>query len=353
MTRTSRIALVIALAIGAADGLSAGDRLKVIATLPNLGSIAELIGGDRVEVTTIASGLQDAHFVDPKPSYIVRLRSADLLLVNGLDLEIGWVPPLTLGARNASLLPGAPDYIDCSTSVRVIEVPTAPVSRAQGDVHPYGNPHYLTDPLNAEIVAGQIANAFKRKSPADAAWFEDRRAAFTRRLHEALFGADLVDLAGGAKLSRLAIAGDLERFLSSSIIDGRPLTERIGGWFGAMRPFTGAKVVTYHKDYSYFANRFGLDIVDYVEPKPGIPPSAKHLAELTGRLQGGDIRLLITRPYVEHRSTDLLAEESGVPVLTLPLEVGGAPGATDYFTLFDLATSQIAGAIRAGKAIGK
>src|SRR5437899_2929922 len=129
------------------------DRLQVVASLPNLGAIAQEIGGERVDVTTIASGLQDPHFVDPKPSFMVKLRSARLLLVNGLDLEIGWIPPLTQGARNSKILQGAEGYIDCSARISVMEVPTGPVSRAEGDVHPFGNPHYLTDPTNAEIVA--------------------------------------------------------------------------------------------------------------------------------------------------------------------------------------------------------
>jgi zinc/manganese transport system substrate-binding protein len=330
------------LATCAGDLALAAGKLRVVATLPNLGSIAQEIGGDRVEVTTIATGSQDAHFVDPKPSFIVKLRSADLLLVNGLDLEIGWVPPLTQGARNAKILPGGPGYIDCSSRIGVIEVPTGVVSRAQGDVHPFGNPHYMTDPLNAEIVATEIADAFKTASPGDADQFEKRRADFVKRLHAAVFGKELVDLVGGAKLARLAMTGEMEPFLKSSVVDGKPLAARLGGWIGKLQPYAGIKVVTYHKDYSYFARRFGLDVVEFVEPKPGIPPSLKHIEELTQRLGRGDVKLLITRPYVEHRSTDQLAERTKIPVLTVPLEVGGAPEATDYFKLFDYVTSQIA-----------
>jgi zinc/manganese transport system substrate-binding protein len=347
--RIPRPTLTVFLALALWHPAEAAGKIRVGATLPNIGSIAQEIGGDRVEVTTIASGLQDPHFVDPKPSFIVKLRSADLLLVNGLDLEIGWVPPLTQGARNARILQGGAGYIDCSARISVLEVPSGPVSRAQGDVHPYGNPHYLTDPLNAEIVAAQIAEALKGVAPADAAYFDQRRTDFTRRLEAALFGSDLVDLVGGSKLARLAQSGELESFLQSSNVDGKPLSSRLGGWFGRMRPLAGTKVVTYHKDYSYFARRFGLDVVEFVEPKPGIPPSLKHIEELTERLGQGDVKLLITRPYVEHRSTDQLAERTRIPVLTLPLEVGGAPEATDYFALFEHVTSQIAAALGGGK----
>ncbi|HEV8703222.1 MAG TPA: metal ABC transporter substrate-binding protein [Candidatus Polarisedimenticolia bacterium] len=332
------------------DPASAAEgHVKVVSALPNFGSIASAIAGDRIDLTVIASGSQDAHFVDPKPSYIVKLRKADLLLVNGLDLEIGWVPPLTQGARTARLMPGGAGYIDCSTGIRVVEVPLS-LSRTEGDVHPYGNPHYLTDPLNAEIVAGTIAEALKRFDPAGAQAYEDGRRAFVRRLHEALFGKDLVDLAGGAKLSREAFAGTLDVFLDGTSVGGSPLRAHLGGWLGKMQAVKGKAVVTYHKDYSYFAERFGIRVIDFVEPKPGISPSAKHLEELLTRLKQGDVSVILTRPYVEHRSTDYLAERTKVKILTLPIEVGGAPEATDFFRLFDYATDQIVRALSGGQA---
>jgi len=320
----------------------AGDsRVKVIASLPNLGSIAAAIGGDRIDLTTIAIGTQDAHFVDPKPSYMVKLRNADILLINGLDLEIGWIPPLTQGARNSKILLGAAGYVDCSTGIPVLEIPSI-LSRTEGDVHPYGNPHYMTDPLIAETVAGTITEALKKTDPASASFYEDQRKAFVRKLHEAIFGKELVELVGGAKLAREAASGTLDAFLDGTNIGGAPLRAKLGGWVGKMQPVKGKPVVCYHKDYSYFSRLFGLDVVEYVEPKPGIQPSAKHLEDLTDRLKRGDVHLIITRPYVEHRSTDWLADRTGVKVLTLPLEVGGSPEATDYFKLFDFVTDQIA-----------
>ncbi len=324
----------------AASPADAAEKLKVVAALPNLGSIASAVGGDRIELTVIATGSQDAHFVDPKPSFMVKLRNADILLINGLDLEIGWIPPLTQGARNAKVLQGAPGFVDCSAGIRVIEIPSS-LSRAEGDVHPYGNPHYLTDPLNAEVVAGTIAEAFKRADPAGAEAYENGRKAFVKKLHEALFGAELVDQVGGAKLSREAIGGTLDTFLDSPSAGGGSLRSKLGGWLGKMQPVRGRPLVTYHKDYSYFAQRFGVKIVDYVEPKPGIPPSAKHLEEVVQHLQQGAASLIVTRPFVEHRSTDMLAQKTGARVITLPLEVGGATEATDFFKLFDFITDQI------------
>lgn len=329
-----------ALPIAPGAGLAAQGRVRLVATLPNLGSIASLIGGDRVEVMTIAVGTQDAHFVDPKPSYMVRLKNADLLLVNGLDLEIGWVPPLTQGARNPRILPGGPGHIDCSAGIGVVEIPSS-LSRAEGDVHPYGNPHYLLDPLNAETVAGTIAEALKRADPGSAPVYEDGRKAFVKRLHEAVFGTELVDLAGGSKLAREAAAGTLDAFLDGTMIGGAPLRVHLGGWLGRMQPLRGRPIVTYHKDYSYFASRFGIRVVEYVEPKPGIQPSAKHLDDLAARLKQGDVQVIVTRPFVEHRSTDSLAAKTGVQVITLPIEVGGAPEAADYFRLFDYVTGQL------------
>ena len=341
-----KVVLTVLLLAAAGGRVQATDKVRVVATLPNLASIAREVGGDRVEVSSIATGNQDAHFVDPKPSFMLKLRSADLFLVNGLDLEIGWVPPLTQGARNARILPGAKDYVDCSADVHVVEIPSGSVSRSEGDVHPYGNPHYLSDPLNAEPVAAQIAAALSRKAPADAALFATRRDEFTKRLHVAVFGSELVDLVGGTKLARLARSDELAGFLASSVVDGKPLTDRLDGWLGRMRPYAGIKVIAYHKDWSYFAPRFGLEVVDYIEPKPGIQPSAKHREEISVRLALGDVRMILTRPYVEHRSTDLLAGSAKLPVLTLPLEVGGHPEATDYFKLFDLLTTQIVAAAK-------
>ncbi len=343
---------LLCLAGGGGPSSAAETRVKVVATVPNLGDIARFIGGDRIELTTIATGTQDAHFVDPKPSYMVKMHNADLILVNGLDLEIGWVPPLTQGSRNPKILQGAAGFVDSSTGIPVIEIPSS-LSRAEGDVHPYGNPHYLTDPLNAGIAARTITEALKRADPASSQAYEDRRREFVTRLHEAMFGKDLVDLAGGAKLAREAAGGTLDAFLDATVIGGAPLRARLGGWLGRMEAVRGRPVVTYHKDYSYFAGRFGLRVVEYVEPKPGIQPSAKHLEDLVRRLRQGDVRVIITRPYVEHRSTDLLAEKTGVKVVTLPLEVGGAPEAGDYFKLFDHCVGKILEAFAGAAASGQ
>jgi ABC-type Zn uptake system ZnuABC Zn-binding protein ZnuA len=347
MKRVLRFALLLlgVVALGA-HPVQAAAKVKVVATLPNFGSIAHEIGGDRIELTVIASGTQDAHFVDPKPSYIVKLRAADLLVVNGLDLEIGWVPPLAQGARNAKVVPGGPGYIDGSAGIHVLEIPSS-LSRAEGDVHPYGNPHYLADPLNAEVVAGTLAAALAKVDPEGAPQYEERRKDFVARIDQALFGKALVDLVGAAKLEREAATGTLDTFLASTNVGGAPLKAKLGGWLGKLAPYQGRPIITYHKDWSYFAARFGVAVAEYVEPKPGIPPSARHLEELQARLAKGDIKVIVTRPYNEHRSTDLLAAKGGITVLTLPLDVGGDPEATDYFKMFDIVTEKLAAALGA------
>ncbi len=343
------IACILALSLpapiaGPSHARAGDDPVRVVATLPNLGSIAAEIAGERIELTTIASPSQDAHFVDPKPSYIVRLRRADLLLVNGLDLEVGWIPLLAQGARTNRFLPGGSGYVDCSGGINVLEIP-AVLTRAEGDIHPYGNPHYLTDPLNAEIVAGTIARALARIDPGSAEQYERGRHRFVARLHEAMFGRALIDLVGGPKLAREAAHGTLDEFLDTTAIGGAPLRARLGGWLGRMREVRGAAVVTYHKDLSYFANRFGIRVIDYVEPKPGIQPSSRHLEELAARLERGEARVILTRQYVEHRSTDYLAQRTGATVVTLPLEVGGHRDANDYIGLYDLVIDRIHSAL--------
>ena len=323
------------------------ETLRVVATLPNLEAIAEEVGGDRVAVEALCAPTQDPHFLDPKPSFMSRMRDADLLLVNGLDLEVGWLGPITEGARNPKLFPGSPGFVDCSRGVSVLEVPAGTLTRAEGDVHPFGNPHYLGDPLNTLPVADTIAAALARAAPADAPYFEERRKAFRRKVEAALFGRDLVENVGGDKLVRLAEAGQLEAALALKGPDGRPLGDSLGGWLGRLRPYAGRKIVTYHRDWSYFARRFGLPVAAEVEAKPGIEPSVKHREEVRETIEREKIPLLVTRPYVEHRSTDYLREKTGVPVLVLPLEVGGFEEGSDLLAFYGKVVEAVAAAFAA------
>ncbi len=331
-----------------AVGVAAEDKIKVVAALPNLRSIAEQVGGDQVEVTSIAVGYQDAHFVDPKPSFMTLLRDADLLLVNGLELEIGWIPPLVQGSRNPNINQGSSGYVDCSAGVPVVEVPSG-ATRAEGDVHPLGNPHYLLDPMNAKIVAKTIADAFARVRPGAADAFAERCKQFCKRIDTAMFGEALVDAVGGSKLCRLLDSGELWDFLAKETVDGQPLATKLGGWLARIAPARGKKVITYHKSFSYFANRFGVVVAEYVEPKPGIQPSASHLFELVKLMTDNSIKLIIRFPYNEAKSTELLAAKTGGKAIVLPTEVGGGDGTEDYFKLMDKLTGDIGAAFAEGK----
>lgn len=334
-------AVALSAAFVAACLSAAADPINVVATLPDLGKIAEAVGGDKVSVTTLASGLQDPHFVDAKPSYVVKLRDADLFLLNGLELEIGYVPPLLDGARNPKINVGAPGYVDCSKGIPVLELPTGVVDRSQGDVHPLGNPHYTTDPLNGKIIAATIADALKQADAADADYFDGRRKAFQRSIDEAMFGKDLVEEVGGNKLDRLCRSGELDAFLEKS-----KLVEKLGGWLGKMRPFQGRKIVFYHKSYSYFNARFGLAVANFVELRAGIQPGPAHLAELVAQIREEKIPVVATHLFYDEKIPRLVAEKGGARLVVVPLLVGGVKGADDYLKLFDVTTDLIAEAYR-------
>jgi zinc/manganese transport system substrate-binding protein len=337
MTRlTKLIGALLLVAAFRSSPARAGEPLNVVATLTDLGKIAEAVGGDKVRVTSIASGVQDPHFVDPKPSYVVKLRDADVFLVNGLELEIGWVPPLLEGARNGRIRTGSTGYVDCSKDVPVLELPTGQVTRAEGDVHPFGNPHYTADPLNDKIVADTIAEAFARLRPSDAEFFAARKKAFQASIDQAMFGRELVEQVGGKKLDRLTRSGTLDSFLKSE-----GLASKLGGWLGKMAPLSGARIVFYHKSYSYFNQRFGLNVVDYVELKPGIQPGPSHLADVVTTIARDKIKIVATHPFYDDKIAKLVAEKGGARLVVLPLNVGGVKGADDILSFFDVVTSTL------------
>ena len=282
--------------------------LHVVTTTPDVAAIARDVGGDKVEVESLALGTQDPHFVDPKPSFIVKLNRADLYIKRGLDIEVGWAPVLEKGARNANVLSGGIGYVDASTGVAPLEIPAAVLSRALGDVHPYGNPHYQLDPANAKIVGRNIVDGLARIDVADRAYYEQRLADFSRRVDE-----------------------------------------KLAGWLQVLAPHRGAKIVTYHKSWDYFAQRFGLDVIGTMEPKPGVAPSLAHLAQLITLMQAQHCQLVIKEPFYPENLTRVVAEKTGATVLTLPDSPGGAPATDDYFSFIDYDVRQVAAALAAAK----
>jgi ABC-type Zn uptake system ZnuABC Zn-binding protein ZnuA len=296
----SRSLLVAALT---ASLCSAASKLNVIAATEDLAAIAREVGGDRITVDSIAKGYQDPHFVEPKPSFLLKLQKADLLLMVGLELEIGWLPPLITQSRNPRIQPAAAGYFDTSHYVQVLEIPTGQITRAMGDVHPLGNPHYWLDPENGRRIARAYQDKFSQMQAADAAYFAEREADFEKRL-----------------------------------------TEAEKGWDAKMAPYAGRKVITYHRSFPNFCERFKLNVVGYVEPKPGIPPTPSHTLEVINLMKSDNIKLILVEPYFDLRTPNSIGQQTGGTVLVLLPSVGGVKEVTTYFQLFDYDINLLTGA---------
>lgn len=297
--------LFLAALLGVASSVAVQAKLNVVATLPDFGSLATLIGGEHVEVTSIARGTEDPHFVDARPSFLRVLNRADLLLEGGADLEVGWLPTLLNGARNPRIAVGAPGHVVMSEGISLLETPTGPIDRSMGDVHPGGNPHYWLDPANGKIMAEHLAAVFARADPEHEAAFQKNLQQFKQRLD-------------------------------------KKLTE----WTARLEPFRGTKVVTYHKSYEYLARRFKLEIIGQLEPKPGIEPSPSHIKQLIPQMKQAGVRLVLIEPNRPRKKPAYVAEATGAKVLVLPGMVGGDKAIKDYFDLFDYAVSHIAEALK-------
>jgi ABC-type Zn uptake system ZnuABC Zn-binding protein ZnuA len=337
MTTRSRLLLLatLALVLGRPGGALAEEhKLKVVVTNSAYRAIAEYLGGDRVEVAHIVEGNQDPHIVRPKPSLAVLLKEADVYVATGMDLEM-WSPALVDMSGNPNLRSGQKGYVSVSAGLHILETPVA-VSRAEGDVHIYGNPHIHTSPLNAKVVAENICVGLKRNAPEHAALFDGNLARFKAEIDQRTFGDELVRLLGGATLTELAEGGRLIPFLEKKMYQGRPLLERLGGWMKTGMPLRGKKIVCYHKNITYFAQLFGLEVVDYLEPKPGIPPSPGHIASVIEKMRTQGVRVMWAENYFDVGTVRKVAEKvNAVPVI-VALGPGGQPGMDDLFDMFDI-----------------
>jgi len=278
--------------------------IKVVTTTMDTKSIAEMIGGNKVSVQSIATGYQNPHFVDPKPSYIISLSNADLFVTVGLDLETGWSPQLLTSARNSKIQKGSPGYVDASESVGLLQVPSS-LNRGEGDIHIYGNPHYWLDPMNGKVIGRNIANGLERLDPANKTFYETNLFTFFNKID--------------AKMKE---------------------------WQVKMAPFKGAKIIAYHNEWVYFEKRFGLQIVDFMEPKPGIPPSPSQLVKVIKEVQSNNIKIIISSPYFTTSSSDVVSKQTGVKELTLATSTNAFPDIKTYFDLFDYDIDKITEALK-------
>jgi ABC-type Zn uptake system ZnuABC Zn-binding protein ZnuA len=307
--------------------------LKVVTSLTTYGAIAREIVGDKGTVTSIAQGDEDPHFVQPKPSFVAVLRDADLFVTTGLDLEL-WVPALLDRASNRKVSEGGPGYVTAYTGITLLEVPTS-LSRSEGDIHADGNPHIHTDPLNGIIIARNILTGLQRVAPEKAAYFSDREQDFEKRVLEATMGQELVGILTPATAFNLLKSDKLLDFLSQNKFQGKPLIDRLGGWLKRSEVFRGREMACYHKEWAYFSNRYKITCVDYIEAKPGIPPTPGHVQEVIADMKQRKIPVLFASNYFDHNQIEQVAEKTGAKAVIVPENTHGAPGVETYFDLMN------------------
>ena len=306
-----RFGIILTLGLLMAGFLSAlaeAKKLNVVTSTTDMAALTQEVGGEKVSVESIAKGYQDPHFVEAKPSFLLKLRQADLVVVVGLQLEIGWLPPLITQSGNPRIQVGAPGYLDASQFAEILEIPQGTVTRAMGDVHPMGNPHYWLDPDNGRRIARGIAGKLGEMDPGDASYFQQRFQDFDKRL-----------------------------------------TAAEQKWDAEMKPYRGRKVVTYHRSLPNFAKHFGLDVIGYVEPRPGIPPTPTHTLELIQLMTRENCKVVLVEPYFDLKTPQAIGRETGAQVVVYLPSVGGEKGVDDYFKLFDYDISLLIKAFNATK----
>jgi len=302
MKKLQSAILAVAFSLGAVFTVQA--KINVVATLPDFAALARDVGGENVDVTVLAKPTEDPHFVDARPSFVVKLRSADVLIDGGAELEMGWLPPLLQNARNPKIEVGQPGRVQASQGIRLMEVP-GQLSRAAGDVHAMGNPHFMVDPIIAKAVAAHIASAFSAVDPAHAAQYQANEKNFENTINA-----------------------------------------RLQEWGAKLLPYRGQSLVAYHDSWPYFAHRFGFNISTFLEPKPGIPPSPSHLAEVIGQMKTQHIKAIIVEPSHDRRIAEKVAESTGAKVVDFCQFPGGLPNTDTYVRLIDALVNNLAAALK-------
>jgi zinc/manganese transport system substrate-binding protein len=312
---------------------AAEKRLKVVCTLPTIKALTEEVGGERVEVTALARGDQDPHFVTPTPVLMKKTREADLFIENGCSLEL-WADEVANGSGNTRIFRGNPGRVVASAGIAAMEIP-AVISRELGDIHPQGNPHFWLDPLLAKVEAGNIADALKAADPAGAAYYDARRQDFFKRIDEAFFGPELIKLLGVQKLTRLTHSGQLQEFLKKNEFGGQPLAAHAGGWLKSAMALNSMQAMEYHRVWVYFARAFGIQLVGTVEERPGIPPGPQHVRLLVEKMKAEKIPLIMVDNFYDPSLPRNIAAQTGATVVVLPNQVEGEAGISTYFELMD------------------
>ncbi len=307
-------------------------KLKIICSFSDYASIVEFIVLDKGEASYIAHGESDPHFVPPKPSYAMMLKSADMWITTGMDLE-GWAPTLLDKARNKNIMDGEAGFVSVSDGVKILHK-VEKGDRTEGDVHLMGNPHINAGPVNWKTMADNITIGLTKIDPENQAFYENRRDEFKAKVDHALFGEPLVKMFGAETLCKMLENKTLFTFLEKEL-DGKKLVENLGGWLKKAIPFRGKRIMAYHKNWAYFTDTFGLEIVGYIEPKPGIPPSAKHVQNSIKLIKNQNIKLMLVASYFEQKTPQMIENKTGIKALFLPLFVGGAEGVDDNFGLID------------------
>jgi len=309
------------------------NKLKVVTTLPDYAYFAREIGQNKVAVTNIVRGDQDAHFIRPKPSFATALRDADVVIATGLDLEL-WLQTVIDNSGNSSIRSGQRGYVAATDGMELLEKPKT-MSRIEGGLHIYGNPHVTCSPINMKVVARNITTGLIKNDPKGKEIYLQNLKKLHNQIDERLFGKKLVEMLGGDTLCSLAEKGKLIPFLESQKFKGKPLIEYLGGWMKQMLPLRGMHIVTYHKNWIYFLKLFGLEEAGTVEPKPGIPPSPRHVTDLINLMRERDIRIILAANYFDEQKIRTVASRVNAEPVIVPIYTGGAAGTETYYHLID------------------
>ena len=304
--------------------------ISIITTTTDLVSIASSIAGDFAVVESIAGGHEDPHDLTSRPSFITKASKADLWIRVGLELEIGWEPAVLRESRNKAIQIGTSGHLDASEKIAPLEIPSGPVSRADGDIHPSGNPHYWLDPLNGRMIAKSIADRLSELYPERKDAFQRNLKKFEQKLDARMFGAELLTKVSGAKLWWLCENGQLDDYLAQN-----SLKTDSDSWYSWLHPYKNAKIATYHRSWIYLLRRFNLSLAGEIEPKPGVPPSARHLAALSRNFKENGVRVILQEPFYNVKAAQKISKECGATIIVRANCTKGTEEVSDYIAMLE------------------